>query len=463
MIIRRIKKYLPEKWVDIIKCLAAVIPIQLLQGASYWQWRNFLQDAQKWPQPKIEVWQVKKLRSVIQYAYENTEGYRDLYNEAGVSPSDIKTLQDIKILPLTTKQLFQDNLEAFSVKNASSIYITTGGSTGIPFGFYKTCKTLQIEDAFMHTGWSWVGWKFGLRSAVLRGGYIGSEDQPWKYDAYRRELLLSSYFITYRSIKIYIDAIKKYSPKVIQAYPSSLNLFCDVLKDCGEIGTISFDLILLGSENIYDWQMNKFKESFPNSKIFSWYGHAEQVILAPWCEHTNKNHLWPFYGYTEILDEKDEAVKEGEEGELIGTSFHSFITPFIRYRTMDRAIKGTMVCPGCLRSFQLLDSIRGRSHEVIVTKKGRYISMTAINMHDRIFDDLRQFQFFQEEPGKVMFKYVPKKPLSLMELTKIQNGLSMKLGKDMKLMLVQVDEIPRTKAGKYCFLDQRLQIKNGEL
>jgi len=86
--------------------------------------------------------------------------------------------------------------------------------------------------------------------------------------------------------------------------------------------------------------MNKFKESFPNSKIFSWYGHAEQVILAPWCEHTNKNHLWPFYGYTEILDEKDEAVKEGEEGELIGTSFHSFITPFIRYRTMDRAIKG---------------------------------------------------------------------------------------------------------------------------
>ena len=88
--------------------------------------------------------------------------------------------------------------------------------------------------------------------------------------------------------------------------------------------------------------------------------------------------------------------------------------------------------------------------------------MTAINMHDRSFDDLRQFQFFQDTPGRVVFKYIPKTALSPAQIENVREILAQKLGTDTELTLAAVKEIPRTQAGKYRFLDQRLAIKYGD-
>jgi phenylacetate-CoA ligase len=186
-------------------------------------------------------------------------------------------------------------------------------------------------------------------------------------------------------------------------------------------------------------------------------------VLAPWCDQARVYHSWPFYGITEVLGDGDRDVGAGEEGEIVGTSFHQQITPFIRYRTMDRAVRGPAQCAACGRQFPLLSRLSGRQQEVIVTRTGRYISMTAINMHDDIFDCLRQFQFRQERPGEVVFHYVSKGgPLPAAELAKIERGLAAKLGSDVTLASQQVPEIPRTRSGKYRFLDQRLPIRYGD-
>jgi phenylacetate-CoA ligase len=147
---------------------------------------------------------------------------------------------------------------------------------------------------------------------------------------------------------------------------------------------------------------------------------------------------------------------------LVGTSLLNFVTPFIRYRTMDLAVAGPIGCADCGRKFQLLEKIVGRSHEVIVTGTGRHISMTAINMHDRSFDDLRQFQFYQDTPGRVEFKFIPKSELSPSQIEQLRQTLASKFGSDTVLTLTAVKEIPRTKSGKYRFLDQRLNIKYGD-
>lgn len=442
---------------DALKTVAAVVPPSLRQGRGYWQWRRFLSESQYWPRERIEAWQLQKLRTIVRFAYENTEGYRELYRNAGVHPDNIRSLQDIHRLPFTTKQLFQDNLEAFSVLGGSRKYGTTGGSTGIPFGFYITRRQITIEAAFVHTDWIRAGWRLGMRTAVLRGGFVGSVENLWMYDSFRRELNLSSYQLTEQTAPRYIQALKEFNICVLQAYPSSLSLLCDLLTE-----PLPLKLVLLGSENIYDWELEKAECLFPQTKFHGWYGHAEMAIYAPWCEHQRKYHLWPYYGLTEILRQDESTAPEGEEGELVGTSFHNFTTPLIRYRTMDRATVGAAACTGCGRAFQLLDRIAGRSHEVIVTGTGRFISMTAINMHDSIFDPVRQFQFLQEQPGRVIFRYVPKRPLTVMQVQSIRQGLMHKLGSDMELSLVAVDRIERTRAGKFCFLDQRLTIKHGD-
>ena len=460
--IEHVLSSLSESQRDAIKRLAIVFPFSWRQGRGYRQWRRFLKQAEHWPRERIEAWQLQKLQAIVRYAFDHTEGYRKLYQSAGVSPEDVRSLADIRHLPFTTKQLFQEQLEAFSVRRASRRYVTTGGSTGIPFGFYSARENLAIESAFMHAGWSRFGWKPGVRSATLRGGFVGTPERIWRYDAYRRELNLSSYHLTEKTLPAYIEALHRWKPPILQAYPSSLNLLCDLLRDAKLTAAVSFDLILLGSENVYDWQLEKFERTFPGAKLCSWYGHAEITILAPWCERRRAFHAWPFYGITEILGPDNASVADGQQGELVGTSFHNYTTPFIRYRTMDLATRGGSSCEHCGRNFQVLDRIMGRLHEVIVTPTGRYISMTAINMHGPLFDELRQFQFLQEEPGRVIFKYVAKRPLSPEHVETIRQALMEKLGDEMQLSLVAVDSIPRTGAGKYRFLDQRLPIKYGD-
>ncbi len=463
MALDRLLNRLSTRQKDHLKRALAIVPPSVRQRPAYRHWRRFLAEAQHWPAEKIWDWQLEKLREVVRHALAHSEGYRQLYRQAGIQPEDLRSLADLKYLPFTTKETFRDNLPAFTIRQDGDRYVTTGGSTGIPFGFYELKETDDIERAFMHTGWSWAGWVLGRKSAVLRGGYIGTETNFCGYDPYYRELALSSYYLSSRTATAYVAAMQSHGTRVLQAYPSSLNLFCDLIQEQKLQRRLELDLILLGSENVYDWQLAKFDQTFPQVKLFAWYGHCEKAVLAPWCEQARHFHSWPFYGVTEVLQPNGQDAAEGEEGEIVGTSFHQRLTPFIRYRTSDRAVQGPPGCPSCGRQFPILSSISGRSQEVIVTRTGRYISMTAINMHDDIFDGLRQFQFRQDKAGEVVFHYVPKGgSLPDSELAKVRQGLMLKLGQDVTLALQAVAEIPRTKAGKFRFLDQHLPIQYGD-
>ncbi len=452
----------PASVEPLIKSLAAIIPPSWRMGQHYWHWRHQLEAAQAWNTEMIQDWQLRQLQTIVAHAYHATPGYRTLWDQAGVHPHDLRSLADLRRFPLTTKHMIQADLAAFSAEGISREYVTTGGSTGIPFGFYRPTTERARENAFIHTAWQRVGWRLGRPNAVLRGGYIGSEERPWAYDHFHRNLLLSSYYLTPRTVGRYLEAVERFHPPVLQAYPSTLDVLCRLLVAEGLVGRVSFTLILLGSENVYDWQLAHFQEVFPEATLFAWYGHSEQAAFAPWCPGSRLYHVQPLYGYVELLRDDGNEAEEGEEGEIVATTFHNRCTPLIRYRTMDRAVRGPSICDACGHRHLTFRRILGRGHERIVTATGRLIPMTAINMHDDIFDPLRQFQFFQEEQGKVVFRYVPKEPLTIEQEQRIRRGLTAKLGGDVDLSLCSLTEIPRTRSGKLSFLEQRLSIVHGE-
>lgn len=458
--LRRRKNQRPLTQARALRRIACVLPVQSRFGPGYEVWRRKLREKQFWPRERIEAWQLERLREMVDFAGRHTEGYRELYRKAGITARDLRSTADVVHLPFVTRELLRDNLDAFSTTQAGRRYVTTGGSTGIPLGFYSSRRLRAVEMAFMHAGWEWAGWKPGLPSAILRGGYVGSPHEPMDYDPYFRELRLSSYYLSRETLPVYIRAIEERRIGMLQAYPSSLNILCDLLRESGR--GLPLKLVLLGSENVYEWQLEKFRKTLPDTRIFAWYGQAEQVILAPWCEHTTRYHARPFYGLTELVDAAGRPVGKGAEGELVGTNFHNFHTPFIRYRTMDYAVHGGIGCPDCGRPFLLLDRITGRAQEFILTGTGRHISMTAINMHDAIFDGIRQFRFRQEEAGRVTFLYIPAAPLGPDALARIRHGLQAKLGDDVALVLQETAELPRTPSGKFRFLDQQLNLRYGE-
>ncbi len=454
----------PDRIKKVIRHGYSLLPINMRMGKTYNATREFLRSSERWSRDEIEHWQIDKLKKIITHAFDSVPGYQQLYRESGVTPGDINALSDIRRLPFVSKELLRDNIDDFTsraVPQWKRLYRTTGGSTGIPFGFYLMQEDIEREMAFLHSAWSRAGWKLGEASALLRGAFIGSERDFYEYDPFLKDLKLSVYYMTEKTYQTYRHKLLKVRPRHLQAYPSAATLFADLVIRNGDEGKFTFRLLLLGSENLYDLQKERILSAFPGARIFSWYGHAEQILFAPMCEHSERLHLDPFYGFAEILGDDNNEVAEGETGELVGTSFWSMATPFIRYRTMDLAQKGGLSCPECGRQYRLLDSIQGRLQELIVTKSGRYISMTAINMHSDVFDNVKQFQFHQKEAGKVTFNIVRKPTYGEGDTKKIHSELMKKLGSDMELDIRFVDAIEVPKSGKFRFLIQELQISYG--
>ncbi len=458
-------RFFPERARKLIRYGYSLFPIYYRLGRTYRATKRFIGTSEQWDSKRIESWQLKRLKEIIVHAYDTVPGYRKLYESVGFTPADFRELGDMKRIPFVTKELMRDNIDDFvsrSVPKWKRLYRTTGGSTGIPFGFYLVQSDVEREMAFLHSSWERAGWQLGDMSAVLRGAFIGTEDKFWDYDPFLKDLRLSSYYLNERTYRRYKEKLLDATPQHLQAYPSAASLLADLVSESGDQGRFRFKLLLLGSENLYEWQKEKILEAFPEARIFSWYGHAEQVLFAPMCEKSEQFHLDPIYGFAEILNKENMEIARGETGELVGTSLWNTTTPFIRYRTMDFARKGMRFCPSCGRQHQMLESIEGRLQELIVTKSGRYISMTAINMHNDIFDNVKQFQFHQNEAGKIVLNIVRGNSYTDRDSQRIHSELMKKLGSDVNLEIAFVETIARQKNGKLRFLIQRLPLAYGD-
>lgn len=451
-----------------IKYVYGLIPYEKRMGKVFWDTYNFLQESQWWSKEKLEEYQMTELEKLLKHAYENVPYYRRVFDERGLRPKDIQDFYDLKKIPFLTKEIVQNNLEDLVAQNypkSNLQYITTAGSTGIPLGFYLDKNTTGAKEwAFILNQWKRVGFKIGDKSVVLRGNVVKSANKGklWEYDSANKNLILSSYHITDKKLAEYIEKIREFRPDFVQAYPSAITILARLMKENNIKNFPSVKAILCGSENLYSWQRKLLEEVF-QCRIYSWYGHAEECCLAGECEKSNYYHIFSEYGYTELIGKDGKQVNEENKlGEIVATGFNNYACPFIRYRTMDMAIKGKNHCNQCGRQFQLLKKIEGRIQEMILTKTNRYISMTAINMHSDVFDNIKQFQFFQEEKGKVFFNIIKKNSYTEKDTEYIYRELNKKLGNDMDLIIHFVDHIPRTKNGKYRFLIQKLPINLGD-
>jgi phenylacetate-CoA ligase len=348
-----------------------------------------------------------------------------------------------------------DDLLARDIRPRERVYSTTAGSTGIPVGFFQHRDTPAKEWAFMTDQWRRVGYERGDRTAILRGTVVRS-NEIFERAPLENSLIMSSYHLTEDRLPLYINRLRAFRPRFLRAYPSSATLLAQFMLKHGEAPPQGLKAVLCGSENLYPWQRQQITEAF-GCRVLSWYGQTERVCLAGECESDTRLHIFPQYGITEILDENGEPIREtGRLGEVVATGFLNPAMPLIRYRTGDIAVVSTELCT-CGRPYDLIERIEGRLQEFIVSNTGRYVSMTAINMHSPVFDNVYQFRFRQSVPGTIVLLVVPKRSYEKgIDEPAIRDELAPKLGPDFDLAIEIVDQIPRTGRGKFRFLDQEL-------
>ena len=447
------------KKINILKKLYVKLPPRLMLGSStYFRFRKYIKKTDKYPIKQLQDLQFKHLKDIVNHAWKNIPGYKKLWEDGGFHPEQLQSLNDINKIPFITKEILRDNLEAFSYKKLRGIHkITTGGSTGIPFAFYQQRENGIIELAFMHEIWSrfYPEVNYHVNATILRGKKIG---KPAEYDPLNG-LILSSFDLTPENIKLYVAAIEKYKTHILRAYPSSLYVFSSLVKSLGLKINHHFKVIMLGSENLYDFQKDQIKEVF-NAPYVNWYGHGEKTVLAGYCEHKTTYHAFPLYGITEIVDQDGREINEGETGEIIGTSFWNYATPFIRYKTQDYAKKGSASCEKCGRNHLIIEEIQGREHEFIVDKNKKLIALTGVSIICGTFNELLQFRFVQDTIGKFIFRYIKKPGVNKVNTASIQQALFDKIGDNFEIVFEEVTEISRTPSGKLMYLEQNLDIKS---
>lgn len=445
----RLYEAAPQPFKSLVGRAYRTLPVAWRQGEAYAHFQKEASDCEGWDPDTLRRYQIARLRESL-IAAGKAPFYARRFAEAGVKPEQFESLEQLTTYPVLTKaDLLQHREEMLNPEIPASqrLYITTGGSSGVPVGFYlQRGVSRPKEQAYLEAQWSRRGYRAGDRVAVIRGGVTSSKARGKisYYDATRDWLILSSYHLTLERLPEYIAALKRFRPQHLHVYPSAALMLARGLEQTGMKLGFSLTSVLCGSEKL-DPDSQSYLERMLGARVFHWYGHSERVVLAGQGRHSNHLYFWPGYGYVEFGE-----LDAGGHREIIGTSFHNHVMPLIRYRTGDYARPGAGL-DGELPMPEI-EAVVGRDYEFILSATGRQISLTAINMHDRIFDGLLAVQFAQGKAGEVEFRYQPGPHWHPARVEPMRAGLLRKLGDDFQLALREVAEIEKTSTGKHRWL-----------
>jgi len=270
-----------------------------------------------------------------------------------------------------------------------------------------------------------------------------TQEKPpyWRVNRAENMLMLSSYHLSESAAPAYLDALARFDPVVIQAYPSSIGFLATWMLDAGvHYCGRSLSGIVTSSETLSDAPRREIESAF-GCRVFDWYGHFERVAAIGTCEH-GRHHLLSDYSYVEMLPADDGLF------ELVGTGFHNLSMPLIRYRCGDfvRPAPATERC-ACGRSFPLIEEVIGRVDDSIKLADGR-----SVGRLDHLFkgvEGILEAQIRQDRVDAITMLEVPSATFNDRTRETLENNTRYRLGEGIALEIRLVDAIPRTRNGKF--------------
>ena len=425
----------------------------------FWDTYNFSLKSKNWSYDKLRRYQLYQLKKLVIFAYENTKYYKKLFDEYGFNPYTIRSFKEINKLPILTKEDIKANYkDLIAMPNRKLEYLTTGGSTGMPMGFYvEKNVTYNKINGFVWRSYNEGDYYFGDKIATLRGNVTGKEN--FKYSEEAHELLLSSFHLTEENMKKYLELMEKYKVKHIRAYPSAAEILANyILKNNIEFNSKGRIKTLFTSSETLSTEQRKLIEKSMNLKVVDHYGNSEGSVIISQCK-CGHYHEYMEYGYTEYLNEEGKHINDGQ-ARVITTGFSNYAMPLIRYDTGDIAelIKGQKC--DCGMEHRVVNRIVGRwkSENLIVGTEGNLISLSALNTHTGIFDNVYRIQYVQKEIGKMILNIMPNDKYTDKDRKRIYEEYKLKFGDDVEFILNETDEFEYTQRGKFKLLVQELDI-----
>ncbi len=396
-----------------------------------------LKNRLKWSKEKIQLIQNSNLKKLIEHAYLSTQFYKNIFDENNLTPSSIKSKEDLKALPVLTKKIMNESLDLMKSndKYGQKLFlVTSGGSTGNQAFLYKSKYFEEMSRAIYLSHMGLTGWKPSDKSVWIWGA-------PFEHEKYNKSLatrlgfwinnrlLFNAYDYSISDFELWANKIKNKKPKVLFGYASILLEFAYYLEDNG-IELNSIKIVVSTTEKLL--KREKIEQVF-KCKVFDQYGCREIPMIA--AESRN--------GQMYIAD--DHVIVEIVEGEILLTALHSFGFPLIRYKVGDTG-------KFCDKSdedanFSKIDLKIGRITDNFLTKSNRKVSSSAIATYISTFQlKMKEYQIIQKDYDKFHVRIIKNKDYNE-DFSAIENVLKEYFG-DVKIITDFVYKIEKEKSGK---------------
>ena len=320
---------------------------------------------------ELDALQLERLRATVRHCM-NSPFYKERFAKAGLNPDDIKSLDDIKKIPFTTKQDLRDTypfgMASVPLRDCVRLH-SSSGTTGNPTVILHTKKDLD----------EWAKavarclWMVGLRpddvfqNSSGYGMFTGGLGFQYGAECLGALTVPAAAGNSLRQIKFITD----FGTTAIHAVPSYVTRLYEVMQSQGvdPRRDTKLRVLAIGAEPHSEEQRQRIEQML-GVKAYNSFGMSE--MCGPGvgfeCPEQNGLHFWEDYYIVEIVDpETLEPVADGEIGELVLTTLNREAMPLLRYRTRDLTRVLGRSCP-CGRNHIRLDRMRGRSDDMIVLR-----------------------------------------------------------------------------------------------
>jgi phenylacetate-CoA ligase len=408
---------------------------------------------------ELTAFQMCELSALLRHAQENVPYYRDAMGAAGVGAPDFRTPDDIRKLPLLSRDLARDSAQARTALASPfpTIRKTTSGSSGNPLVFGYDAGSEAWRQAIKLRGYEWAGYRPGDR--VLH--YWGPPPRPRPPlgkrlkiavdRAIRREHYLDCVSQDDAHLLEAVKMIRSQHPKVIVCYAKSGGTLARFIVERGLRDWDRTIPVICGAEPLFPEDRALMNRAFGNA-VFDTYGCRETMLIASECSRHEGLHVSMENILVEILvigvDGSQRPANPGEVGNVVITDLHNLGQPLVRYVNGDLAVAGDNSLCGCGRSIPRIKSVDGRVTEALTDGRGgRVQGMYFCTIMVPLAHAVRRYKATQHKDRAITLQIVPTEEFGDDTARILRDNISRAIpGVPLKIELV--DSIPSAASGK---------------
>ena len=418
--------------------------------------------------PRLEELQLKRLKNTINRVYERVPFYRDKMTAAGVKPDDIRSLDDLKRLPFTTKQDLRDNYPfgLFAVPMDEVVRIhASSGTTGKMTVVGYTRNDLKVWAQVMARTFAGAGGNSYDRIQVAYGYGLFTGGLGAHYGA---EMLGATVVpISGGNTKRQLQIMRDFNVTMLACTPSYALYMAETAEEEGiDLHELPLKAGVFGAEP-WSEQMRAQIEAKMGIKAIDIYGLSEIIGpgVASECLEQHGLHINEDHFIAEVIDpETGERVPDGEKGELVFTSLTKEAFPIIRYRTRDISLLYPEAC-ACGRTLKRMNRILGRTDDMLIIRGVNVFPTQIENVLLEIGEVEPQYLLVVDRKGnldeleiwvEISEKLFSDEVRKLEDLEhRIKNEITSTLGISARIKLVEPKTIPRSEGKAKRVVDKR--------